>query len=236
MLPPSDSINHQNYKLAEFVASLRSQNRLVPPQPPPTYAAAIAPAPVEDAFADIIDDDDDEESAAMDPIIIKIYTSIDIEGQGNTIVIPTSISTSASEEPHTSPSGSTSPSPSPSPSYSSSLPAAGGNSPLQQLQQQRQVKSAQLASTIISALKASGIMDDKESGRQRPVEVNVSSGIRIRGDRNVVCASVPKRSELSHAGSPDSLSDEQEQSSRRWRKRRATSQPIDLPSSKKTQL
>ncbi|KLJ13866.1 hypothetical protein EMPG_11210 [Blastomyces silverae] len=233
MLPPSDSINHQNYKLAEFVASLRSQNTLVPLQPPPTYAAAIAPAPVEDAFADIIDDDD-EESTDMGPITIKIDTSIDIEGQGNTIVIPTSIGASASEEHHSSTSTSTSPSS--SPSHSSSLPAVSGNSPLQQLQQQRQVKSAQLASTIISALKAAGIMDDKESGRQRPVEVNVSSGIRIRGDRNVVCAGVPKRPELSHAGSSDSLSDEQEELSRRWRKRRATSQPIDIPSSKKTQL
>ncbi|KAL2360457.1 hypothetical protein RJZ56_006683 [Blastomyces dermatitidis] len=232
MLPPSDSINHQNYKLAEFVASLRSQNRLVPPQPPPTYAAAIAPAPVEDAFADIIDDDD-EESTAMGPITIKIDTSIDIEGQGNTIVIPTSIGASTSEEPQTSTSTSTSPSSSPS---RSSLPAAGGNSPLQQLRQQRQVKSAQLATTIISALKAAGIMDHMESGRQRPVEVNVSSGIRIRGDRNVVCAGVPKRPELSHAGCSDSLSDEQEELSRRGRKRGATSQPIDIPSSKKAQL
>ncbi|PGH30903.1 hypothetical protein GX50_06308 [[Emmonsia] crescens] len=215
MLPPSDSINHQNLKLAEFVASLRSQNGLVPPPPPPTYAAATAPAPapasVEDAFADIIDDDD-EESVAMAPITIKIDTSIDIEGQGNTIVIPTSVGASTSEEPATST------------SHSSSS-STGGNSPIQQLQQQRQVKSAQLASTIISALKASGILDDKETGRQRPVEVNITSGIRIRGDRNAVCAGVPKRAELSHGGSADCLSDEKESSSpSRWgRKRRAIS-------------
>ncbi|OJD26498.1 hypothetical protein ACJ73_02123 [Blastomyces percursus] len=222
MLPPSDSIDHQNCKLAEFVASLRSQNRLVPPQPPPTYAAAIAPAPVDDAFADIIDDDDDEESTAMRPITIKIDTSIDIEGQGNTFVIPTSIGASASEEPHTSTSTSTSPLSSPS-SSRSSLRTTGGNSPLQQLQQQRQVKSAQLASTIISALKAAGVMDDKELGTQRPVEVNVSSGIRIRGDRNVVCAAIPKRPELCHVGRSDSSFDEREELSRRGRKRRATS-------------
>ncbi|QSS63811.1 hypothetical protein I7I51_00871 [Histoplasma capsulatum] len=219
MQPPSDSINHQSHKLAEFVASLRSQNSLAPPQPPPTYAIATARTSLEDTLGDTVgdivdDDNDDEESAAIVPIIIKIDTSINIEGQGNTIAIPTSMGASTSEEPPASISTSK--------LHSASLPA-GGSSPLQQLQQQRQVKSAQLATAIISALKTSGIMDDKETGRQRPVEVNVSSGIRIKGDGNAVRAGVPKRSELSHVGNSDSSFDEKEELSRRWRKRRASS-------------
>ncbi|EGC41987.1 conserved hypothetical protein [Histoplasma capsulatum var. duboisii H88] len=225
MQPPSDSINHQSHKLAEFVASLRSQNSLAPPQPPPTYAIATARTSLEDTLGEIVDDDDDdEESAAIVPIIIKIDTSINIEGQGNTIAIPTSMGASTSEEPPASiPT---------SKLHSTSLPA-GGSSPLQQLQQQRQVKSAQLATAIISALKTSGIMDDKETGRQRPVEVNVSSGIRIKGDGNVVRAGVPKRSELSHVGNSDSSFDEKEELSGRWRKRRASSQPIEILSKKR---
>ncbi|OAX78539.1 hypothetical protein ACJ72_07153 [Emergomyces africanus] len=212
MLPPSDTMNLQNLKLAEFVASLHSQNRLVPPPQPPTYAAATAPATVEDSFTDVIDDDD-EDGAPMTPVIIKIDTSIDIDGQGNTIIIPTSIAALASEEP-----------------------ATGGNSPIQQLPQNRQVKSAQLTSTIIAALKGSGILDDEETGRQRPLEINVRSGMRIRGDRNVMCAGVLKRVELSHAGSAGCFSEEKESSPPRWvRKRRASSQPIDIPSAKKSQ-
>ncbi|PGH08245.1 hypothetical protein AJ79_06031 [Helicocarpus griseus UAMH5409] len=215
MLPPSDSINQQSLKLAELVASLRSQNRHAPP-PPPTYAVAIAPtASVTDySFADI--GDDDEECAPMTPITIKVDTSIDIEGQGNTIVIPTSIGATSSEEASTSTSSQT--------------------SPLQQLQQQRQAKSAQMASTIISALKASGVLDDRETGRQRPVEVMVNSGIRIRGVRNVVCAGVPKKPDVNQAGNGDSSAEERESSSSGGRKRRASSQPAELPSAKKTRL
>ncbi|OJD15936.1 hypothetical protein AJ78_03841 [Emergomyces pasteurianus Ep9510] len=228
MLPPSDSMNHQNLKLAEFVASLHSQNRQVLPPPPPTYAAATAPASVEDCFADIIDDED-EDSASMASIAIKIDTSIDIEGRGNTIVIPTSVGALASAEHATSTPASTS---------HSSSPATGRNSPKQRFQLHRQVKSAQLASTIISALEASGILDDKDTGRQRPLEVNVRSGIRIRGDRNVVCAGVLRRVELSHAGSAGCFSEEKESSPPppRWaRKKRASSLPIDIPFPKKTQ-
>ncbi|KAK2797826.1 hypothetical protein FQN50_009070 [Emmonsiellopsis sp. PD_5] len=230
MLPPSDSINHQSLKLAEFFASLRSsqsQNRLsVPPPPPyapPTTSSSFPTMPVaiEDSFADI--EDDDDEATSLAPIMIKVDTSIEIEGQGNTIVIPTSNGGMgmAGDEATSAP---TSTSSSPAPSSSSPLQQ------LQQLQQQRQVKSAQLASTIIAALKSSGVLEDKESRRQRPIEVNVNAGIRIRGDRNVVCAGagVRRRMELSDERDSGAVS-----GSGHGRKRRAGSQPIDIPSAKK---
>ncbi|EEH37050.1 hypothetical protein PAAG_07468 [Paracoccidioides lutzii Pb01] len=222
MFPPSDSINHQSLKLAEFVASLRSQNRLAY-APPPPYTISTVPTLTDDSLADIVDvdDEDEEETPSMAPIIIKIDTSIDIEGQGNTIVIPTSIGRSTAEE-----------------APSIIFPSSSQTSEkclLQQLQKQRQFKSAQLASTIISALKTSGVLDDRETGKQQPVEVNVSSGIRIRGDRNVVCAGVPKKEELTPAESEDSSSEKGPSSlSSEWgRKRRASSQPVDMPSAKR---
>ncbi|EEH17112.1 hypothetical protein PABG_07199 [Paracoccidioides brasiliensis Pb03] len=220
MLPPSDSVNHQSLKLAEFVASLRSQNRLAS-VPPPPYTVSTVPTLTDDSLADIVDDEDEEETPSMAPIIIKIDTSIDIEGQGNTIVIPTSIGRSTAEQ-------------APSITFPSSSQTSE-KSLLQQLQKQRQFKSAQLASTIISALKASGVLDDRETGKQQPVEVNVSSGIRIRGDRNVVCAGVPKKEELTPAESEDASPEKGPSSlSSEWkRKRSASSQPVDMPSAKR---
>ncbi|KAK2738774.1 hypothetical protein FQN55_000412 [Onygenales sp. PD_40] len=228
MLPPSDSINHQSLKLAEFFASLRSsQNRLSSIPPPPPYAPSAtsssfpAMPAIEDSFADL--EDDDDEATSLAPIMIKVDTSIEIEGQGNTIVIPTSNGGMGMGMPGDE---STSPSPSPSPASSSS-----SSSSLQHLQQQRQVKSAQLASTIIAALKASGVLEEKESRRQRPIEVNVNAGIRIRGDRNVVCAGAGVRRRMGL--SEDERGSAAVGGSGSGRKRRAGSQPVDMPSAKK---
>ncbi|KAK2788944.1 hypothetical protein FQN52_006477 [Onygenales sp. PD_12] len=228
MLPPSDSINHQSLKLAEFFASLRSsQNRLSSIPPPPPYAPSAtssfpAMPAIEDSFADL--EDDDDETTSLAPIMIKVDTSIEIEGQGNTIVIPTSnggMGMGMTGDESSSPSPSTSPSPSP----------ASSSSSLQHLQQQRQVKSAQLASTIIAALKASGVLEEKESRRQRPIEVNVNAGIRIRGDRNVVCAGAGVRRRMGL--SEDERGSAAVGGSGSGRKRRAGSQPVDMPSAKK---
>ena len=169
---------------------------------PPPYAARPTGLTNEELLGQIEDLDDD--ACTLAPIVIKIDTSIHVEGHANTVAIPSS-STPPSEE--------------------SQQAAATANAPptptsathLQQLQQQRQTKSSQLATTIIAALRSAGALEDAETGRQRPIEVNVNAGIRIKGNGNVVCAGV--RPSAPSSGSPNAQS---------GRKRRATSVSIPL--------
>jgi hypothetical protein len=175
MLPPSDSINHHSLKLAEFVANLQTQVNAQPHPPPPyVWTSAI---PINDQTLGNTDEDD--EGLDVAPISVKIDTSINMDGQGNTIVIPTSIG--AEVEEFQSPSA-------------AAIPTAT-SLPLQQLRLQRQVKSAQLASTIIAALKTSGALQEKNTGTLRPIEIIVNSGIHIKGSKNILCACARKKLE-----------------------------------------
>ncbi|KAL1952755.1 hypothetical protein VTO42DRAFT_4278 [Malbranchea cinnamomea] len=207
MLPPSDSICHHNRKLAEFVSHLRTQTAMAASPPPPPYAARSTDFPCEELLGPIEDVDDDTCGPA--PIVIKIDTSIYVEGHANTVAIPSSL-TSRQGDGHQSPS-------------TENVLSTQTASNLPQLQQQRQAKSAQLATSVIAALRSSGALEDAESGRQRPLEVNINAAIRINGNGNAVCAGIrrpgqPLWSPLnSHGG----------------RKRRAMSVPVEGPISSK---
>ncbi|KAM5469794.1 hypothetical protein MauCBS54593_004348 [Microsporum audouinii] len=210
MLPPSDSFAHHNLKLAEVLAILRKQTAA--PAPPPPYAATAGPSNVNAAgLLGELEDDESYEDSPLAPIVIKIDTSISIDGQNNTVAIPTSVGTGVED----------------SQSPASDVPGLSIQQ-LQQLQQRRQAKSAQLASAIISALKAAGALDDTETGRQRPIEVDVNAGIRIIGNSNEICSGSRRKktgqdpvSVLTH--SPEKLD----------RKRRAQSEPLDTPERKR---
>jgi hypothetical protein len=174
MLPPSDSINHHSLKLAEFVANLQTQVNA--PPPPPLYISTLA-IPISEESLENTDEND--EGLDIAPISVKIDTSINIDGQGNTIVIPTSVAAGAEEFQSSS---------------AAAIPTAT-SLPLQQPQLQRHVKSAQLASTIIAALKTSGALQEKDTGRLRPIEIIVNSGIHIKGSKNILCACARKKLE-----------------------------------------
>ncbi|KAG5205849.1 hypothetical protein GTR04_5843 [Trichophyton interdigitale] len=198
MLPPSDSLAHQNLKLAEVLASIQKQTAAA--APPPPYAATATTATPE--LLGEFEDDEEDDSSSLAPIVIKIDTSISIDGQNNTVTIP-----SASEDSHSD--------------AQSPVPSIQQLQQLQQLQQRRQAKSAQLASAIISALKSAGALDDRETGRQRPIEVDVNAGIRITGNSNMICPGARKRSASDLvSGQPD-------------RKRRAQSEPLEIPERKR---
>ncbi|EEP80796.1 predicted protein [Uncinocarpus reesii 1704] len=197
MLPPSDSIGHQNLKLAEFLAGLQNQASL--PAPPPPYAAVQT----HDDSADF--DEEEDDGIPLPPLVLKIDTSITIDGQANTVAIPAS--GASSEEGQAIPS---------EPQY------------MQQLQQQRQAKSVQIASSVMAALKACGILDDRETGRSRPVEINIDAGIHIKGAKNVVCSGLKRRPEAASFQAP-ALGRPQGSE----RKRRAQSEPSEPPSRKR---
>ncbi|EAS33186.3 uncharacterized protein CIMG_04210 [Coccidioides immitis RS] len=204
MLPPSDSINHQNLKLAEFLASLQNQPAL--PAPPPPYTAVQT--------NDDLDLDDEEEDP-LPPIVLKIDSSIVVDGQANTIAIPASFGPNLEN-------GNTAP--------SELRPTVSNSGAMQQLQQQRQVKSAQIASSVMAAMKASGILNDRETGMSRPIEIHINSGIHVKGVKNVVCLGLKRRTE---ANSPPTTPCEAREGGR---KRRAQSEPIELPNPKKRSI
>ncbi|KAK2760968.1 hypothetical protein FQN54_002210 [Arachnomyces sp. PD_36] len=184
MLPPSDSISHHSRKLAEFAASL--QNRSRGPAPPP-YTSASNPSSVpinEETFGSFDDEIDDGAETQLAPITIKIDASINVDGEGNTIVIPPSPSATPGASGSGAPSG---------PQQSNSDPSPRSAIPLQQLQQQQKTKSALLAQTIISTLQSSGALEDSESGKQRPLDISVNAGVNIKGCKNVVCLGVPAK-------------------------------------------
>ncbi|EFE39868.1 conserved hypothetical protein [Trichophyton verrucosum HKI 0517] len=199
MLPPSDSLAHQNLKLAEVLASIQKQTAAAAAPPPPYAATATTATPVPSnnitapELLGEFEDDEEDDNLSLAPIVIRIDTSISIDGQNNTVTIPSS----SSEDSH-----------------SDAQSPVSSIQQLQQLQQRRQAKSAQLASAIISALKSAGALDDRETGRQRPMEVDVNAGIRITGNSNMICPGARKRSSSDLvSGQPD-------------RKRRAQSIPL----------
>ncbi|KAI1948737.1 hypothetical protein LOZ12_004148 [Ophidiomyces ophidiicola] len=207
MFPPSDSIGHQNLKLAEFVTNLQSQAPL--PAPPPPYIASHS-------NIDLFDDDEDDETLALPPIVLKIDTSITIEGQENTVAIPTSVDGG---------------NPIAAEATTQAQPSSTSAGAMQQLQQQRQAKSAQIASSVVTALKACGVLDDIDSGKTRPIEINIDAGIHIKGAKNVVCSGMRKRLDATTL-SPSALVTDIPLAGR---KRRVQSEPPEQTSSKRAQ-
>ena len=80
-MPPSDSLQHQDLKLAEALSEIQAIE-----MPPPTYSAM--PEDNETFHAYEVDDYNDDGCAAPSPIVIKINASIYINGQSNTVVMP----------------------------------------------------------------------------------------------------------------------------------------------------
>lgn len=193
MQPPSDSFGHQYRKLAEVLADLRNRSSSSPSTtaPPPPYSTNAAVPFRDDTFSDVdCEDEDGAADATVTPITIKIDASISIVGHGNTVVIPSASDSSISIVGAGT--GSTTCS-SPSQTASSQTTTTQHAGPLQPLQRQQQARLSQLATSIIDALKTSRLLEDRGRGRCRPVELNINTGIRIQGSRNVVCAGARDR-------------------------------------------
>jgi hypothetical protein len=180
---PSDSINHHNLKLAEFLTGLQNQPAMAAPPPPYDAARPLGSISSEETLGLVSEAEDYGDSIA--PIVINIDTSIHVDGEDNTVIIPSSMS-SGQEDAPASATAETSPTPPCTPTTT------------QQRPQQRQTKSAQLATSIIAGLKFSGALEDPESGRLRPIEINVNAGVHVRGNRNVVCAGTRKPPQPAH--------------------------------------
>ncbi|KAE8146249.1 hypothetical protein BDV25DRAFT_169977 [Aspergillus avenaceus] len=227
MLPPSHSLLHQLHKLAEARASPQNQAR---PSPPPPYSIRI-PLDVsnEDTRNEIfehgraseeLDEDDDSVSwesgpssssyRSESPITIHIDASISILGNNNTVIIPSAIAPPRDNNPEA---------PAPQTSPVTLLYSA---------QRHRQARLTDMATSIITALGKTGILDRTGSGAT-PVAVNIDTGIKVEGSRNVICAGpglsstrlLGKR-RLNQTNGEANLQDGN-------RKRRALSEPFEIP-------
>ncbi|KAB8215863.1 hypothetical protein BDV33DRAFT_6544 [Aspergillus novoparasiticus] len=229
MLPPSDSLLHQLQKLAEARAAAQYQTRA---SPPPPYSRRNAPD-LALAENDLIDSDGSKDADDGDecmswgsgssngsrhhhaPVSIHIDASINVRGNGNTLIIP---SVAGPQQGN-------------GPTIPSSLPISTMHQQ-QSAQRHRQTKLTDMAASTITALGGASLLPSTEDGSS-PVEINIYSGIKIEGSRNVICTgnslplgrSLAKRQYV-QIGGVGSLYE-------RDRKRRADSEPPETPHSKR---
>jgi hypothetical protein len=84
MPPPSDSLRHQELKLAEALSNIQAIE-----VPPPSYT--LMPVTTNDSFRNYATDDDDDDEdclAPLAPVTVHVDTSIRVDGQANTVILP----------------------------------------------------------------------------------------------------------------------------------------------------
>ncbi|KAH8428866.1 uncharacterized protein LDX57_006543 [Aspergillus melleus] len=134
----------------------------VQPAPPPYSKATQQNDPHEDLEGDVASDEQEQP-----PIATYIDSSFSIKGDENSLVIPSS---SASR-----PASAVSPAPS-VPTASATGHAAPPH---------RRARLGDMAASIVAALHRTGVLD----GTRTPsVEVHITTGIRIEGNRNIICS------------------------------------------------
>ncbi|PKY01868.1 hypothetical protein P168DRAFT_306124 [Aspergillus campestris IBT 28561] len=249
MHPPSNSILHHMHKLSEAARTRRARtvNRQDTRPPPPPYT----PREKEDDRVDVDDNDDDdideedyddefdeyneeesnstcfhEKTTSSSRVTLHIDASISISGDRNTIILPCRPSFAPSTTPPTT--------------TGSSLATPSPIGTLHSLQRQQQPKLASLATEIISA----ALQDRRRiyipsNGRGQPspvplppappVDVKIDVGVKVRGSGNVVClgakAGGPVRKRRQEMASSGEVMG--------GRKRRAQSEPCDMPRTKR---
>jgi hypothetical protein len=183
MLPPSDSFQHQELKLAEALSNIQAIE-VPPPPPPPSYT--LMPVTSNESFhAYGTDDEDDDDCVTpLAPITLHIDASIRIDGQANTIILPppTTTTTTTTTNSAFSP-------------QSSSTAQAG------------HALAERLTHTILTALKDAGVVGYGRGGTfserraQRPLELHVNASVNVNGEKNVICAGVPREGRVGGSSS-----------------------------------
>ena len=206
MLPPSDSFLHQSLKLAEVTANMQNQETLAQPPPPPysatqqPYSASQDETPHNDIDIDAEDDETTWDTPSPNPVTINIDASISVQGNSNTIIMasgggaaPSLKRTESGPVPVPVPVPIPSPSSSLSPRSSSPEQQQPGTPSatevLQAAQKHRQAKLTDMATAIIAALR--GSQDSPLGGEEMgpvPIGININTGVKIEGSKNVICA------------------------------------------------
>ncbi|PYI10372.1 hypothetical protein BO78DRAFT_360906 [Aspergillus sclerotiicarbonarius CBS 121057] len=202
MFPPSESILHQIHQIAEPQNGPENPDAVTPP-PPYTPPNHNHRLPKE------TEGENTPKWATPRPITIQIDASISVLGNANSIIIPSVPATTTLPPP---------------PSSSAAL--------LKSAQRHRQSKLTDMATSIIAALHRTGLLNPTEdTGSVPSVMLNINTGIRVQGARNVVCVSgglVGRRNPTEHG-----YEREQKNGGHIGRKRRAQSEPLESCTGKK---
>ncbi|GKZ65818.1 hypothetical protein AnigIFM50267_010174 [Aspergillus niger] len=184
MLPPSESIRHQIHKLAESQEDSDHTNTI---PPPPPYSPSTFNAPKEHEA----DNDGGTDQTSL--ISIHIDASMSIQGNANSIIIPSVTAPAPTHNPQTSSTLN------PTSSSSSSTTAVP-----QLSQYQRHSKLTDMVTSIIAALHRTGRLDsipsdnpategalaDADGLPSSSITLNINTGIKILGSGNVICVGV----------------------------------------------
>ncbi|PYH74005.1 uncharacterized protein BO88DRAFT_468759 [Aspergillus vadensis CBS 113365] len=172
MLPPSESILHQFHKLADSQDDSGQTNTITPP-PPYSPSAHNPPKEFEAEYAASRGETDQNSL-----ITIHIDASMSIQGNANSIILPSVTAPAPALNPQASPAPSTSTVPQ-SPPY------------------QRRTKLTDMATSIITALHRTGHLNSTdnsgaaaENANASPspsITLNINTGIKILGSGNVIC-------------------------------------------------
>ncbi|KAJ9297974.1 hypothetical protein DTO271G3_4195 [Paecilomyces variotii] len=138
------------------------------------------------------------------PITVRIDVSTNIIGHGNMIVIP-SLSAGAISSSNSS-------------QWDTQVPGTS-------TQQKNRSKVTELTTSIISALHSSGVWDN--GSNRSSVEIDIKAGVTIQGNKNVVRGSIAGRTGSGSLAQGDGSTHVIE------RKRRAVSEPVEMPRAKR---
>ncbi|KAF4283640.1 hypothetical protein CNMCM8689_006922 [Aspergillus fumigatus] len=224
-----NSFLHHSHKLREVAANARNRAVRIPPPP---YSLAVPRGSTHEEGQNALETIDDDTAwetcagASSTPITISIDASINVVGNGNTIMIP-----SMAGHPQQTPKVSSSMSPESSSSSSSIAPAASEADTLHSIQKQRQARLTEMATAIINTLYDSGrLAPPAEDHEHAPLEIKINTGIKVEGSRNVICVGATARAQSNKSAPMGTDKDRQVILNR---KRRALSEPFEAPNSKK---
>lgn len=161
-MSPSDSLHHE---LEKLMVAQSNRNNPTPPAPPPYRTKPPQASPImTDPMSDIIYTDE------PNPLAITIDARINVVGNNNTLAL-TSERTPIPKKDQTNPSTTANP--------------ASGASTYSYRKQDRETRTAKLASIILKTLQqADGLTDER--GRKRTISVLLKCGIQVEGCNNEV--------------------------------------------------
>ncbi|BCS00743.1 uncharacterized protein AKAW2_51084S [Aspergillus luchuensis] len=182
MLPPSESIVHQSHKLVESQENSDQTNTITPPPP---YSPS-AHNPQKELEAEDASSHGETDQPSL--IIIHIDASMSIQGNANSIILPSAPAPAPASALNTK----ASPAPILSSTSTSTVP--------QSTPCQRHSKLTDMATSIITALHRTGHLNsdsnptdhssaatDRITSPPPSVTLHINTGIKILGSGNVIC-------------------------------------------------
>ncbi|PWY86310.1 hypothetical protein BO70DRAFT_288768 [Aspergillus heteromorphus CBS 117.55] len=220
MLPPSESILHRLQKLA--TAARQSPQSQKNSTPPPPYSPTTPESLPRQEPASKAESKDTIQWETCRPVNIYMDASIAVFGNGNSVLI-SSMKGPAARSPNPT---------APPPLTPASVPSSS-TAVLESSQRQHQTKLTEMATSIISVLHRTGILNLTDNDdRSSSLTLNINTGIKVVGSGNVICIGAVD-SVMRRKMNISNNNGGQEPVGMENRKRRAQSEPLEVPPTKR---